>query len=170
MTAKSAFRFDINDTRGEIGLVYRLVWTGDTTAAAVDVICTNTDTAITSVTATVGGNIAVNVVLSTGTVIGRTIPTNDLAIAAARSISNTSNAVVTKIIAVTTVVGMAAAAAAGALAAIITSADTTVATISVAAIASVPFISTAASVTTSFNNTAGIVVSGITIGDSITSQ
>lgn len=168
MTAKSAFGFDINDTRGEIGLVYRLVWTGDTTAAAVDVICTNTDTAITSVTATVGGNIAVYVVLSTGTVIGRTIPTNDLAIAAARSISNTSNAVVTKIIAVTTVVGMAAAA--GALAAIITSADTTVATISVAAIASVPFISIAASVTTSFNNIAGIVVSGITIGDSITSQ
>lgn len=167
MTAKSAFRFDINDTRGEIGLVYRLVWTGDTTAAAVDVICTNTDTPITSVTATVGGNIAVNVVLSTGTIIGRTIPTNDLAIAAARSISNTSNAVVTKIIAVTTVVGMAAAVA---LAAIVTSPDTTVATISVAAIASEPFIFIAASVTTSFNNIAGIVVSGITTGDSITSQ
>lgn len=167
MTAKSAFRFDINDTRGEIGLVYRLVWTGDTTAAAVDVICTNTDTPITSVTPTVGSNIAVNVVLSIGTIIGRTIPTNDLAIAAARSISNTSNAVVTKIIAVTTVVGMAAAVA---LAAIVTSPDTTVATISVAAIASEPFIFIAASVTTSFNNIAGIVVSGITTGDSITSQ
>lgn len=166
MAAKSAFGFDLHDTSGEIGLVYRLVWSGDTTAA-FDVIYTNTDTTITSVTATVGGNIAVNDVLSTGTVTGRTIPTNDVTIAAARNVSNISNTVV----AFTAVAGMVAAAN-GALAskAIITCTDTTVATTSVAAITSQPFISTAASVTISFNTIAGIFVSGITAGDSITSQ
>lgn len=166
MATKSAFGFDLNDTRGEIGLVYWLVWTGDT-IAAFDVIYTNTDTTIASVTATVGGKVAVNVVLSTGTVIDRTIPTNDVAIAAARNVSTISNAVV----AFTTVVSMVAVAdSALASKANHTCTDSTVVTISVTAITSQPFISIATSVTISFNTIAGIFVSGITAGDSITSQ